>query len=129
MLIAFKNKGDIAVFDGVTAAEAVEGKLLPFKLIAITVKVYAIPFVRPVTVRGLVVPVTVFPSGDEVTVYPVIADPPFDAGAVKLNIASIFPAVAVTFVGTPGTADGVTAVEAVEGKLLPFTFIATTVKV
>ena len=39
----------------------------------------------------------------DVTVYPVIPLPPVDEGAVKLTIACILPATAVTLVGAPGT--------------------------
>jgi hypothetical protein len=54
---------------------------------------------------GLAVPVPVFVvlPAEQVTVYPVIALPPLDAGAVKLTVACAFPAVAVTAVGAPGT--------------------------
>jgi len=36
--------------------------------VAVTVKVYAVPFVSPVTVTGLAEPVAVIPPGLEVTV-------------------------------------------------------------
>ena len=55
------------------------------------------------TTIGLPAPVAVFPSGDEVTVYEVIAAPPSDDGGVKLTLACPSPAVAVTAVGCPGT--------------------------
>jgi hypothetical protein len=64
--------------------------------VAITVKVYAVPLVSPVTVIGLVVPVAVILPGVEVTVNPVI---PVPAGAVKVTVAWAFPAVATIFVG------------------------------
>jgi hypothetical protein len=35
---------------GVTAPEAAEAGLVPFAFVAVTVNVYAVPFVRPVTV-------------------------------------------------------------------------------
>ena len=41
---------------------------MPTALVAVTVKVYAVPLVRPVTVIGLVVPVPVTPPGELVTV-------------------------------------------------------------
>jgi hypothetical protein len=37
-------------------------------LVAVTVKVYAVPLARPVTVMGLALPVFVTPPGLEVTV-------------------------------------------------------------
>ena len=55
------------------------------------------------TVIGLVEPVPVKLPGLDVTVYPVIAAPPFDVGAVKGTVADAFPPVAVPIVGAPGT--------------------------
>ena len=44
----------------------------------------------------------VAPPGLAVMVYPVIAEPPLDAGAVHETDAWVFPAVAATPVGDPG---------------------------
>ena len=57
---------------------------------------------RPVTVIGEAAPVTVWPPGLTLTVYWVMGEPPL-AGAVKLTEACVSPAVALTFVGLPGT--------------------------
>ena len=43
--------GTVGPADGVTAAEAAESGPVPAAFVAATVKVYAVPFVRPVTVR------------------------------------------------------------------------------
>jgi hypothetical protein len=64
-----------------------------------------------------------------VTVYDVSALPPFDAGAVQETVADPAPAVAVTPVGAPGTAAGVTAFDAADAALFPTPFVAVTVKV
>jgi len=61
------------------------------------------PFERPVTVKGLAAPVAVMPSGDDVTVYEIIALPPLDAGGIKLTVACAFPATALAPAGAPGT--------------------------
>ena len=53
---------------GVTAVDAADAKLLPTALVAMTVNVYGVPFVRPVTVHDRVVVVHVRAPGDEVTV-------------------------------------------------------------
>jgi hypothetical protein len=53
---------------GVTALEAADGALVPALLVAVTVKVYAVPLVKPVTVIGLEAPVAVAPPGLAVTV-------------------------------------------------------------
>jgi hypothetical protein len=56
--------------------------LVPTALVAVTVKVYAVALIKPVTVIGLEPPVFVAPLL-EVTVYPVIVEPPVLAGAVN----------------------------------------------
>jgi hypothetical protein len=115
--------------EGVTEFEGELGKLLPVAFVAITVKVYAVPLVSPVTVIGLVEPVPVILPGVEVAVYPVIADPPLLAGAVNVTIACALPAVAIPIVGVPGTVEGVTEFEAALAGLFPLAFVAITVKV
>ena len=89
------------------------------------------PFVSPVTVIGLPVPVAVLAGVPlDVTVYNVIVAPPFDAGGVKLTVACAFPLTAVTAVGAPGRAAvGITAAEVADGPLVPTAFVAVTVNV
>ena len=53
---------------GVTLLEAVEALEVPTEFVAFTVKVYAVPFVSPVTVNGEVTPLTEMFPGLEVTV-------------------------------------------------------------
>jgi hypothetical protein len=59
----------------------------------------------------------------------VIALPPLLTGAVKLTLACVSAADAVTFVGAPGTVAGVTLFDAIDGALDPAAFAATTVNV
>ena len=102
-----------AVAAGLTAEDALEAVPVATELVAMTVKVYAVPLVRPVTVIGEDAPVAVRPPGEEVTVYPVIADPPVFVGAVKLSVALPLPALAEMLVGVSGAVIGdVTADEA-----------------
>jgi hypothetical protein len=61
-----------------------------------------VPFDKPETVIGLLVPVPVCPPGSHVTVYPVIVAPPFWSGAVKAAEAEPLPGVAVPIVGAAG---------------------------
>jgi hypothetical protein len=83
--------------------------------VAVTVNVYEVPAVNPVTVIGELEPLPVMLPGVEVAVYPVIVDPPSLAGAVNATVAFLFvPAVAVPIVGAPGTDLG-------NGKLPPET--------
>src|SRR5579872_4148095 len=88
---------------GVTEFEAVEAGPAPALLVAVTVKVYAWPLVRPPTVIGLLAPDWWRLPGVEVTVYEVMGAPPSEAGAVKLTVAWALPAVAEAPVGAPGT--------------------------
>ena len=53
---------------GVTADEDALEALVPTLFVAVTVKVYAVPFVNPVTTNGLPAPVAVAPLGDAVAV-------------------------------------------------------------
>ena len=87
--------------EGAEAGPGVGGFVsFPTPLVAVTVNVYAVPLVRPVTVMGLAGPVEVILPGLEVTVYEVIVEPPFKAGAVKKTVAwPLSPATAVTLVG------------------------------
>ena len=119
-----------AIAAGVTADDALEAVPVPMELVAVTVKVYAVPLVSPVTVIGDEAPVAVRPPGEEVTVYPVIADPPVFTGAVKLTVALPLLPLTEILVGTPGAVvAGVTADDAVEAVPVPTMFVAVTVKV
>jgi hypothetical protein len=53
---------------GVTLFDAVEVTLVPIAFVAVTVKVYDVPFVRPVTVMGDDVALAVRPPGFDVAV-------------------------------------------------------------
>ena len=53
---------------GVTALEAVEATPVPAELVAVTVKVYGVPLVNPLTVIGEELPDDVIPPGLDVTV-------------------------------------------------------------
>ena len=66
---------------GVSHADGEDDPPVPMAFAATTVKVYAVPFVRPVTVHDIVLVVHVLLPGWEVTVYPVIALPPLSVGA------------------------------------------------
>jgi hypothetical protein len=79
-------------------------------------------------VHGDVALVHVFPPVDEVTVYPVMAEPPVEDGAVHETVAAE-PPTAVPMVGAPGTVAAVTLDEGVDVELLPAALEATTVNV
>jgi len=75
---------------------------VPIDVVAVTVKVYAVPFVRFLNNTGDTVSLTVLPPGEDVTVYPVMAEPPLLAGALNETSADVFPGDADTPVGAPG---------------------------
>ena len=102
---------------------------LPTELAAVTVKVYAVPLIRPATVHE-VAPAGaahVARPGLEVTVKPDIGSPPFDAGAAQKTRATELPASAVTPEGVPGTVAGVTGALEAEGSPVPAELVAVTV--
>ena len=89
---------------GVTELDATDALPVPATFVAVTVNIYAVPLVRPVTVQERApVVVHVRPPGLAVTVYPVIGQPPSDTGAVHdTTLCPFAPVVAVTLVGRPG---------------------------
>ena len=58
-----------------------------------------------------------------------ISDPPLDAGAAHVTSACVLPPVAVTLVGAPRTAAGLTILDGVDLSLSPTLFVATTMNV
>ena len=119
-----------AIAAGVTAAEAPEAVPVPTLFVAVTVNVYAVPLVRPVTVIGEEGPVAVRPPGEAVTVYPVIGEPPVFVGAVKLTVALPLLTLALIPVGVPGAvAAGLTEDDALDAVPVATEFVAVTVKV
>ena len=120
--------------NGTSDADADEGALVPAELVAVTLKVYELPFVSPVIWHEVPLEVQVPTALPEpsyaVAVYEVIVPPPLSLGAVQLTVALPFPAVAVTPVGAPGaTVCGVIVAEGSDGLESPFAFVATALKV
>lgn len=118
----------IAVKEGVIEFEVAAGPV-PNAFVAVTLKVYAVPLVKPVTVMGLEVPVVIKPVF-AVTVYDVIGLP-FETGAVKLTVALALPADAVTPIGAPGAVNvpGVTLFEIDDRGPVPTALVAVTLNV
>jgi hypothetical protein len=99
---------------------------VPFVFVAVTVYVY-VPFTVSVTVTGLV-PVAVTPE-EEVTVYPVIADPPV-APAVNVTV-TVPPETrdAVPIVGACGTVVAVIEDDALDAGPVALALVAVTANV
>ena len=114
---------------GVTLFDGAEASPVPTAFVAVTVNVYAVPLVRPVTVMGEAVPLALMPPGEEVAVYDVIVAPPFEAGGANVTFACALPGSATPIVGAPGTAAGVTLFVGVDAGPVPMAFVAVTVKV
>ncbi len=116
-----------------TGIDGVDGSDVPATFVAVTVNVYEVPFVSPVTAM---VPdpdwdrVPVPPAGFEVAVYEVIGDPPSDEGAVNATSA-VAPPVTTTapMPGLPGVPRGVTGCEAPDTAEVPPLFVAVAVNV
>ena len=118
---------------GVTDADGLDATLLPALLLAVTVKVYPVPFARPVTRQLVVLPfavVHVTDPGELVTVYELILAPPLLTGAVQDTVAETFEATADTPVGEPAAIGaGVIDADALDAALLPALLSAVTVNV
>jgi hypothetical protein len=131
--VAITPVGALGAPTGVTAFEETEAALLPAALVATTVKVYATPLVNILSTQlDPVEPVVehVLPSGLEVTIYPVIAEP-FAVPLPKVIVARPLPATAEIVVGglgVPTTGCGVTVGEAAEAGPVPTELVAVTVK-
>jgi hypothetical protein len=109
---------------------AVEAGPVPTPFVAVTVKVYDDPLLRPDTVHVVDDVVQVWFPTFEVTVYERIDVPPFDDGAVHVTDALPVPAVAAeAFVGAPGWVTGVNEFDALEAEPVPVPFVAVTVNV
>ena len=114
---------------GVTAFDAIEAAPVPTRLVAVTLNVYAVPFLSDEITQDVELVVHEPPAGSDVTVYVAIAEP-FAIAALHETVAVALPASALTFVGALGTAEvGVTAPEGVEALLVPYELVAVTLKV
>jgi hypothetical protein len=123
---------------GVTALDAPDAGPVPPPFVAATVNVYAVPFVRPVTLALVaggepvtVVGVWAVEPTYGVIVYPVIALPPLLLGAVQLTSAWLVAGLAVTFEGAVGgfVVNGVTALDGADAAPVPTALVALTVNV
>jgi hypothetical protein len=116
--------------------DAGDAEPVPSELVAVTLKVYESPLLRPITVQvsGPVVHVQVCPPFAEevesaaVTVYSVMFAPPGLVGALQVTVAEASATVATTLRGAPGTVAAGVAQASSEGLEGPIAFTASTVK-
>ena len=119
--VALTLVGAPGTVDGVAAFDAADAVPVPMTLVATTVKAYEEPLVKPVTAHE-VVPLVVQMKlpGEDVTVYPVMGDPPLEAGAVQETTDwPLAFEVATTLTGAPGTVGMVTGLEGAEAAPAP----------
>jgi hypothetical protein len=131
LAVADPMVGALGTAAGTAPEDAADAGPVPMALVAVTVKVYVVPLVRPDTVH-VVAPVVVqtLPPGEEVTRYPVMGSPPLDPGAFQDTTDWVLAKeVAVTPVGAPGAVGTSTALEGSEDGPVPSPLVAVTVKV
>jgi hypothetical protein len=86
--------------------------------------------VRPVTVQLVEAAEQPAEAGVEDTVYPLMAAPPVEAGAVQDTTDwALALDVAATAVGAPGAVAGVAGTDGLEAALVPAELVAVTVNV
>lgn len=135
--VALTLSGTPAALAGTVDAEGSDGFPVPLAFVAVTVNVYESPFVRPPTLHlsgpldhvQVCMPLAGVVESAAVTVYFVMAFPPFTVGAVQLTCELASPEVAATFRGMPGYPKGVVPGEDGDGLLVPSTFVAVTLNV
>jgi hypothetical protein len=123
---ALVSTGAVGTAAGVADIEFDAGPV-PTPFVAVTVKVYVVPFVRPLTVQPSVPVVHEKPPVVDVAVYEVTAEP-FDAAADQPRVTLPLPRAAVVSVGAPGSPAGVADIE-FDAEPVPAPFVAVTVKV
>jgi len=112
---------------GTTTPDGTDVAPEPTSFTAATVNVYAVPFVRPVTVHDVVAVVHVNPPGEDVTKYEVISLAPLEAGAFHATRTEESPNVPTTEVGGAGTLATDIGVDGNEADPAPATLVAVTV--
>jgi len=103
--------------------------LVPMALVAVTVKVYGVPLVRPVRVIGEEPPETTCRPSFDVTVYEVMADPPLLPSSEKVTVAWPLEAMMEVMVGASGAVAGTMELLVPDEVLVPIALVAVTVKV
>ena len=117
---------------GITLAEAADGALVPITLVAVTVQVYVLPLVRPLTVICDAVPVLLPDVPKLLDVHDAEYERialPLSAPGVKATEIDALPRVTLVMVGGSGTAAGTTGSDGVDALLVPMAFVAVTVQV
>jgi hypothetical protein len=115
---------------GTTVTDGADAALVPRPFVALTVNLYGVPLVSPLTVQTsvLVVGEQVLPVGVLVTTYLMIAVP-LAGGADQLTFTAAFSEVTLIPVGAPGTVEGMAEFDAVDVGPVPFTLAALTLNV
>jgi hypothetical protein len=127
--------GAFGTVDGVAGNDALDATPVPMPFVAVTLKVYATPFVR-LLIKQLCVgavlvqlPATVFSGVYAVAVYPVTAEPLMLAGASQETVAEETAATAVTLSGADGGALIAAAGDALDAVEVPAALVAVALNV
>jgi hypothetical protein len=117
---------------GVTAIEGKERGLVSCEFVAVTLNVYALPFIKPVTLAVVAVPAFTVGLASApkygITVYLIIAEDPGVLEGFHLTVADAFSGSAIISVGAEGATGGAVSVllskpSAVAVKLFSFVTI------
>jgi hypothetical protein len=117
---------------GTTVSDASDCGLVPTALVAVTVQVYVLPFVSPVTSIGEPLPLSlpdVPPSLDVHDAANEVMALPLSAPGVNATEIDALPRVTLVMVGGSGTAAGMTGSDGREAVLVPIALVAVTVQV
>ncbi|HTK15444.1 MAG TPA: hypothetical protein VL769_03550 [Acidimicrobiia bacterium] len=117
---------------GTTVSDAAEAGLVPTALVAVTVQVYVLPFVRLVTSIGEPLPLSLPDVPPLLDVHDAAKDVialPLSAPGVKATETEASPRVTPVMVGGSGTAAGMTGSDGREAVLVPTALVAVTVQV
>lgn len=122
--------GSGAALDVMIKLDVADAILLPTELVQVTVKLYAVAGVKPLTAIGLEPSLTpVMGPGDEVAIQPVTFVPPFEL-TVKNTLTDVEDtAEAIPIVGNVGTVQVVIELVGAEEGEVPAAFVQLTVNV
>jgi hypothetical protein len=117
---------------GTTRLDASDGGLVPTEFVAVTVHVYVLPFVKPLTVMGEALPLLLPVAPPLLDAHEAVNDVmglPLSAPAENATVTDPLPRVTFVMVGESGTAAGIAGSEGSDAPLVPRPFVAVAVHV
>ena len=122
--------GALGTVAGTNAADAAEGALVPLPFVAVTLHVYVLPLVRPVTTMGADGPDRLPgapPLLDRQEAVDEVTGLPLSAPGVNATDPETLPRVTAPIVGACGTVDGIAVADAIDDGPVPSALVALTV--